>query len=444
MKKLLSVLLVAVLLIGALPIINGILMKKAVTDVFSNINEMYKDTGTDYSLEIINYNRSLFSSTIDWKINFGKLKTLYGIDEVVFTDTAKHGIMGVASTTSLDKNEWFTRFVNDKLGGENPFTLSTFYSLFGSIETSFTNDPFSMNIEQEIVSVEESDCLITTDKELKNFDSTCEWGGFEVSGKAKLGKMEFESDLEMLSTYLWNGTASFDIEAFGVTEANADFEATGITGQYNLAVDEDGNSMSAQSAFSVAAITTASTTIDGAKGTIAINGVDAIAYEEFMKQYMQVISEVMGSVTEMQDGEQVDKDIIEQQMTAAGLQMMAAYENLLQQDLEIHIQDLEIKLAEGDIIADVQLKLLQNMTLMQFAPVVGQPSLILDILYLKSNIQIPSSLVGENPMLFSPVFPGMQTGVFVNEGDKVIHSAETKDGALVLNGMEVDLNQLQQ
>jgi hypothetical protein len=126
-------------------------------------------------------------------------------------------------------------------------------------------------------------------------------------------------------------------------------------------------------------------------------------------------------------------------MAAMGFQMMAAYERLLKAGLELQVSDLLVNLADGDITGDVTLRLLKDMTFMQFAPVVSQPELLLDIFYLKSDVSLPARLVGENPGLLTPVYPGMQTGLFVKRGDKLIHRAETIDGKLMLNGSDVIL-----
>jgi len=58
---------------------------------------------------------------------------------------------------------------------------------------------------------------------------------------------------------------------------------------------------------------------------------------------------------------------------------------------------------------------------------------------LKSDLVLPVELVGENPKLLQPVFPGMKTGLFVRKGEDMIHHAETRTGKLFCNGHEVRL-----
>lgn len=60
--------------------------------------------------------------------------------------------------------------------------------------------------------------------------------------------------------------------------------------------------------------------------------------------------------------------------------------------------------------------------------------------YLKSNLSLPAHLIGENPKLVSPLYPGMQTGLFVKDGGNLVRRAETIDGKLMLNNREMILS----
>lgn len=438
MKKLLSAVIVVGVILAALPIVNGILMQRVVNNSFANFNEMYKETGTGYSLDIVSYKRGLYSSTIDWRINLGKFKAVYGIDGIEFTDNAKHGFTGVVSLTDLEKNEWFKKFIDENLQGKNPLSLQTSYSLLGAIKGTYAIAPFSFSVEQETINVSPGEIVVVTDKNFKKFVYTGEWEGFGVKDKLKFGKMSMEMDADLVSTFLWDGDGSMTLDSFTLSEDGVDVGINNLVVNFNQKVDMDTDNMSNLSSFSVESMTIPSTTVKGAKGTFALNNMGAVAYEEFMKQYMQVISELFDA------GVMENPEAMEQKMAIVGMQMMAAYEKMLTKDLEMEIKDFEIKLDEGDIKVDGTFKLLKDITFMQLAPIMGQPSLVLDLLYLKTDLSLPSSLVGGFPMLFSPLFPGMQTGIFVIEGEQAKHKAETKAGELFVNNSAVDLNQLQQ
>jgi hypothetical protein len=115
------------------------------------------------------------------------------------------------------------------------------------------------------------------------------------------------------------------------------------------------------------------------------------------------------------------------------------YEKLLKQGLELQISDLKAQLSQGQIKGNMTLGLRKDMTLAQFFPIIVQPGLALDIFSLKSDLILPYELIADKKNLLHPIFPGMQTGFFVKKGNNLIHSAETRNGKLFLNGQEVEL-----
>ena len=48
--------------------------------------------------------------------------------------------------------------------------------------------------------------------------------------------------------------------------------------------------------------------------------------------------------------------------------------------------------------------------------------------------------IGEKPKLLAPAYPGLQTGLFVKDGDNLVHMAETIDGKLIVNRKAVVLS----
>lgn len=439
MKKLIAVVVVVVILGGAAPFVNGLLMEKTVRQAFDNANTMYAETNTDYSLEIIRYDRNFRSSEIEWKINFGSLQSLYGIEEMVFVDHAKHGYIGVVSTTSFEKNPWFQNIIDNKLQGTNPFNVSTAYSLLGDIVTTMSFDAFSVVIEDETLNVESGSFIISTDNEMKKFTTSGSWQGMYAEEKLKLSGIAMDADMEMISTFLWNGNFHFTIDTFMIDEKQSQFECTNLTADYSSKVDQVKSLLSTESSFSLESLSTTDKEISGVTAKFALRNMDAQGYEEFMDFYTQTVSDVLVKTAALDDDSQASEQILREQLGNIGMQAIAAFEKLLQAGLELEIADVNVKLPEGDINADFTLRLLRDMTLMQFAPVVGQPALILDILYLKSDIDLPASFADQAPNLVAPVYPGMQGGFFVKDGDALRHQAETKDGKLIVNGNEVNL-----
>ncbi len=198
--------------------------------------------------------------------------------------------------------------------------------------------------------------------------------------------------------------------------------------------------MSIKAGFGADKIIGGSNQIKDAFVQIGINHIDSDGFEEFMELYSQLMESVMGELSEEsgKDPEAAKKDM-KKRFATMGLQMAGAYEKLLKQGLELQISDLKATLPQGRIEGNIALGLNKDMTMVQFVPLALQPALALDIFSLKSDFILPIELVGENPKLLQPVFPGMQTGLFVEEGDDMIHHAETRNEKLFLNGREVRL-----
>jgi uncharacterized protein YdgA (DUF945 family) len=443
MKKIMTAVLLILIIAGTAPIINGLLVEKTIRNVFTEANSVYAENNLDLSLEIIRYDRNLFSSDIEWKINFGSFKAMYGIEEMIFSEHAKHGYTGVVSTTNFEKNIWFQSFIDEKLQGHNPFHIRTSYSFFGDIEATFSSDRFSITLEDSIVEVQPGEFAIATDSELRHFTSSGKWQGLNASDKItmseiSMGEIFMESEMEKITSFIWDGFLQFTAQDFTAQQPRGSLSCDRIEAKYTLDHDGKRGIVSGRTRIDIAGLGAGNQRIDKASAVLAVNGMNAQGYEDFMKTYTKIISEVMAGL--QNDPEQAGKTM-EEQMGNVGIQLIAAYEKLLKKDLELQVSDLHIELSQGDIRADVTLRLLRDMTLMQFAPIVGQPDLALGILYLKSDISLPVELVGEPPLLLLPSYPGMETGLFVKEGDMLKHSAETRDGTLFLNGKEFVLSQ---
>lgn len=438
MKKLVFAVILLGLLIAGAPIATGVLMERTLRSSMKDLNDMYAETGLGYSIEIVDYDRHLYSSDIEWKVSFGSLSTIYGIDEIVFTDHAEHGFTGVASTTSLDRNPWWQNIVDEQLQGTNPLAIATSYSVFGGVETTFSATPFTLLVEDTPLAIKKAAFVVTADTEMKNFTSSGTWEGMSVENAAYVGPMRFESEFEMSSTFLYDGFFDFQIDEFSVEENQNSFKVSNIAGNYVVDLDEENNTMGAEVTYSLENLQVSDRSYDNAKATFAMRNVDARGYERFMKVYMEKIGEVMALAGQQQD-EEARQTAMQQQMAGLGMHIASAFESLLKKDLELSFSDVEITMPEGEVQGDFTLRLKKDMTFMQFAPIAGQPELLLDVVSLDSTAAIPASFGDMAPQLLAPFYPGMQTGLFVKDGDVLRHHAETNDGKLLLNDTEVNL-----
>ncbi|MGB3221588.1 MAG: DUF945 family protein [Desulforhopalus sp.] len=440
MKKIIIgiVFLIIIAGVGA-PFVNGLVMENIVRESTNNLNNMYSDTGSGLSVEIINYDRNYASTEIEWKINLGNLKEVYGVDEIIFIDRATHRFTGIVSETSLEKNIWFSNLVNDKLDGKNPVVITTEYSLSGQINSTIALAAFSLPVEDEVIEIKSGKALFTCEEDFKKFSSEISWAGFSVAEKMQVNGISVASDLTRLSTYLWDGTFFLGIEKSQIAGNTGAFDLTNFKIDYSLDVDEDENRLSVVTSIGFDNMLAGSEKVDNAFVRIGSVNMDIQGFEEFVKLYTEMANSVLQDVAAAQNDPEQAKTALQEKLIQTRFQFIAAYEKLLKRGLEFQISDLHAQLPMGEVIGDVVLTLNKDMTLAQFIPLMNQPVLILDILSLQSNFTLPAEMAGGNSMLLAPIFPGMTTGLFVKDGETLTHQAETTEGKLFLNGQEVRL-----
>ncbi len=441
MKKIIFAVVLILILAGAgTPLFKGLMMEKIIKQSFDEINQRHAEKGSDIFVEIGQYDRNFSSSQIEWKIKLGTLKSLYGVEEIVFIDRADHGFSSIVSKTSLEKNKWFIDFVNNKLDGKNPLDIKTEYKLSGDIESTIVLDAFSFKDGKDVIEIKPGQMVVALDKGLNNIFSEMNWAGYSVPGKLSMDNAWLNLKREKVSTYIWDGKASFGVENIKAEQGKDPFEMANLKCDYILNFDKPENVLSVGMEYGIDSITAGQGQIKDVFSRISIKGIDARGYEAVMKLYSQVLKNAMEEIAAAQRHPDTIKKIVEKQMASIGLQLLGVYEKFLKKGFEIQISDVRAQLPQGKIKGDVTLSLKKDITMAQLVPIMFQPAAALDIFFLKSDVSLPYKLVGDNPMLFSPVYYGMQTGLFLKEGDNVIHKAETRDGKLFLNGKQVLLN----
>lgn len=438
-KVFIGVLLLIIIAGVGAPFVSGLLMEKVVRESFGNLNTNYSDAGYDVLVEIVSYDRKFYTSEIEWKIKFGSLKTVYGTDEVIFVDRADHGYTGISTSTSLEKNSWFSDFINNKLAGKNPLTITNEYRLTGQITSTITLEPFSLPIDGAVAQIGAAKAVVSSDKELKKVSSQATWEGMTIADKVRASGIFANSDMEKMSTFLWDGTVSYGVKELKITGGLDQFELVNFKGDYVFHLNREKNRVSIATTLGVDQVQVGPEKMTDSLVRIGVNNIDAAGFENFMKIYTEMANNILKDISGVEDDPDKMKTIFKEQLARIQFQMLSAYEQLLKKGLEFEISDLHARLSKGEIKGDALLSLNKDMSFAQFVPLVQQPGLIFEILSLRSNLSIPAELVEDNPMLLSPTYPGMQTGLFVKEGDTLIHKAETREGKLYLNGHELVL-----
>ena len=440
MKKIIIgiIVVLCVLALGA-PFGSGLFMEHIVREAFGNLNTLYANRGHEVSVEIVRYDKGYASSEIEWKIKFAGLKAVYGIDEIVFIDRAEHGWGGIISKTSLEKNAWYMDFVKNKLSGKDPLHITTNYKLAGGIGATVAVDAFSIATEDKTFTVKPGKVVVACEKDFKRFTSDATWEGMAVAENFSFGGVSLKSDLTMISSFIWDGNIAITLQNTQVKDGEEHFDLANMKIDYLLKYDKEHNKLSAKTEYGIDSVNLGPENITNIFARIGVNGIDAKGYEEFMKLYSATASAILGDITAAKDDSEKMKDVFQKKMGLVGFQIVAAGEKLLTKGLELQLSDLHAQLPEGEIKGDVTISLKRDVTFAQFVPVVNQPALALEIFALKSNLSLPEKLVGDVPMLFVPIYRGMQTGLFVKNGENVLHKAETKDNKLFVNDKELVL-----
>jgi len=438
MKKIFAAVVMILIVAGVCaPFVNGLVMERIVMRSQDNLNRMYTESGTGMNIEIISYDRSFSSTEIEWRVKLGNLATVYGVDEIIFVDRADHGFTGVVSTTSLEKNQWFVDLLNDNLDGRNPLGITTTYRLWGKIKSVVDIGAFSFQVSNETVDFRPARVVAESDAGLRRFVSKASWDGLSVEDKFRIDGSSLMYDLEKISTYIWDGVISCEISGISMEDEAESFELINFQGEYALDFDREKNTLSTGGTVKIDNLASGSEGIKDAFVRFTVNNINAQGYEEFMRLYTRAVNVALDSIDAAQDSPDTMDKVNQERMTAVGLQMLAAYEKLLKEGLEMSIPELRAQHSTGGIIGNVAVQLNQDVTFAQLGLIAMQPGLAFQIFSLQSDISFPAELAGDSTMFVSPLFQGMQTGLFVPDGDNLVHSARTRNGKLLLNGNEV-------
>ena len=171
-----------------------------------------------------------------------------------------------------------------------------------------------------------------------------------------------------------------------------------------------------------------------------INHMDAGGYEDLWAVFQKGLTDIVkGGPLAWQDADTV-RQTMQKQVTGKGFQWIGICEKLLKKGLEIEVSGLKAQLPEGDMEADGRIRFEKDLPFAGLISLIMAPSKTLDYISLKSHIILPKSPDQDDRMLLLPLYSGMATGFFIMEKDRLIHSAETRNGKLFLNEKEVLLD----
>lgn len=440
MKKIaIGIVLIVVIAACSMPFINGLAMEKGFKRCLDELNRMYAESGTNASATLVRYERGFLATEIEWKINLGDLKSFYGTDEIVLIERAKHGFTGVTSVSSLEKNDWYLKFVEEKLGGQEPMSLVTTYSINGDIHSTVDVAKFAFTVEDKTVEVEPGRLDLQTDLQLDSFVMSGDWGGAAILGTVAASGITFNSDIAKISSYIWEGSTALKVGSVTAEDQGQKVVMNALGVEYDVGYDREKKAIDIEALYGIEEITDGTEKIENTGMTIGAKGVDGAAYEEAMRVYVELAGKLFSDISAAGNDPKELERVLQEKMMNYGLQLMAVYEKFLKDGLELYVKDFKATLPQGDLHGGVELKMKKDLTMAQIMPMMNDPEMIFEYLDYNSDFVLPSVLATNKAKLVTPILPGMTKGLFVEEGEKLVHHAETRDLKLYLNGEHVDL-----
>lgn len=439
-KALLGVVIVIAVVAVAAPFVNGLVMEKAVRGQVEKVNELYSDKVFGVRLEIARYERNFGSSEIEWLIKMPSMKMFEGLEDLVLIEKATHGYLGVTSETSLEQNHWFKTFVEEKLNGVNPLTISSCYSPLGGIESTVVLDRFELTEKEQTLVFSPAQLVVKTDMAMKNVVTSATFEGIAVPGELELSGISMESDIELITTAIMNGVSTVHVDKVVVNDEEMNVEIHQFNGGYTIDYDATDKTLSIATEYGAKKLMAMETVVDDIHIKVGVNQLDAEGFERLSDVYTRMMTDLMTLLPEAEENPEQMEAMVQQQMMLAGMQMVTEVESLLKEGLQVQVTDLHFHLPEGDIDGDFELGLKRDMTLAGFVALAQQPAELLNVFSMKSHVTLPEGLIDDQEKLLTPMAPGMPTGLFEVDGPKIVHQAEIKGNKLYLNGKEFALN----
>jgi uncharacterized protein YdgA (DUF945 family) len=439
MKKVLVALLVAVVVcVAAAPYVNGLMMEKLLHKQLQRVEQIYGENPFSPQIQILSYERGYLSTEIEWSISTPQIGAVNEAVPVFLVEKAKHGLFGVSSTTSFDQNSWFSEFVEDDLAGENPFSITTDYSLFSGASVAVTVDAFELTLEEgELLVVSPAELVVETDSQLKSVAMHGHADGFAILGLDVRG-IDLDVDMQLISSLISEGESTIAVEQVVVTDDTEDFAVT-LSGLENTSIidfDETANKLSVATRYSANQIIAEDETIKDLNFSISLDQLDVEALENIYSLYLDSADAILET---LQAGDEGPSDQAQFEMAMLGMSLIPEVENLLQKDLGIAIKDVHLSFPDGEIDGMISIALKKNMTFAGFVALASDPQQLVDVFSFTSNVTIPDGLIPNQADLLLPMFPGMQGGLFEMGEGVLTHKAEIKDEKLFLNDKEFAL-----
>ena len=438
MKKGVIVSVLILMLAGAgFPFFKGVLLERAVRRSAESVNQDISGPSEGGAIEIRAWDKGYTDSIVEWTFAPPWLEAVYGIPKIIIVDRIHHGIFSIVSVTSLEKNIWFKKWIDRHLDGNNPLKITTTYQLTGDISTRMDLEGFTIKERRHNLEVRPGSMDMAFTKSGNQISTKMTWQGIGIEGKLNLGGIDLTSQATKATDLIWKGNARLSCKEIFIKNRDRRAQIQSLITGYTVAYEKASSQVSIDLTAKMASFLSDQTDVRDAQGTLVLENLDADGVQDLIRLNNSMRSSLISQITGV--GEDLDSigNALEKQMQKQWSKMAGIWEKFLRKGMAIRVSGLYARLPEGDVNADFVLGLNRSMTLTGFLPVMMQPSLITDIISLESDISLPYTLIGYQPALLNPLFEGMQTGLFITQGQSLVHQARIKDNKLFLNNLEV-------
>ena len=443
MKKLLIVLIYLVVVCGAgLPIVNGIIMERTIKSAVVKNNTNAATAGTNLKIEILKYDRGLFSSRVTWRIENPQGVPGGDMGQLVLETQGRHGLFSVNAHTNLQENPWYLEWMNTHLDGKDPLSIQTRFSIAGTMDSTLQTNAFSIEDKGKKIDFHALNLNISMEKNFKTMDATCKWEGLSQGNEVILGPVTFTSDLYQLTDMLWAGKNTVSLTQLKINDGKSDpLDLSGLAINFDTRASEDKKSMTMTMDFHLDRIEMGGKPLSDWTATLKLKQIDTAAFEQGIILYSKMMTQA-GQQLERTGSDPGDfQKILKASMARNTPQLMLILKDLLKKDLGMEITNLDIDLPEGKIIGNLDLNLKKDLDPSNIFVFAMQPDMLFSFFNLDAQLGIPYALGGGIPTLTRPLFPGMATGLFVVKDDTLSLDMHIRDEQLFLNGNQVILKQ---
>ena len=390
MKKLIIVitLILALLFFGA-PYYTGKVAETETLKLVDKINQSQSQYGVT---EVLSYQRGVRSTTARYKYtppgSLAKLSKDFG--EIVYVCESDHGVLSIDYRCELEGESVYSKFVSEKLGGNDPLSVFGSISAFGGITQSISLDKIDdLEIDGVVLNFPQALLTVETDANASTFQISGGSDEFQIHGDGEtlsMGKTAIDADFSRLADLLFTGDIQIEIE---------DFEAIGKQGQTsfkNLLIASNaaelGETLSSNLAFSIKQLIVPNMpleSVEDLKFSVDLKGLN----KQALIEYQQVINQMQRDATRSLDDRQFEQ--------AQMAKLIPVVENMLGKGLEVNMQTQTKLNAKKNSIA-VNLKLLESLSFAQMPLFLTNPDQALKKLDLSLEASVDKTLVDSQPL----------------------------------------------